>query len=127
VDREGHILANIPTTRWTKPSILLANAFSYSDGSIFPHLYKQAKLGAFVGEPVPGTGTAVWWMDLLPGGRFKYGIPEIGHKSPDGRFFENTEDQPDVLVRRGPDAIEDGRDEQLEAAVSTLLKQLDIK
>jgi hypothetical protein len=32
---------------------------------------------------------------------------------------------PDVLVRRSPDAIEEGRDEQLEAAVSTLLKQLD--
>jgi hypothetical protein len=32
---------------------------------------------------------------------------------------------PDVLVRRSPDAIEEGRDEQLEAAVSTLLKQLE--
>ena len=42
-----------------------------------------------------------------------------------GRWFEKTEDQPDILVRRTPDSIEEGRDLQLEAAVSTLLKQLD--
>jgi tricorn protease len=70
---------------------------------------------------------AVRWIQLLPGGRLQYGIPEIGSKSADGRYYENTEDEPDVLVRRSPDAIEEGRDEQLEAAVSTLLKQLDGK
>lgn len=44
-----------------------------------------------------------------------------------GRYYENTEDEPDVLVRRRPEAITEGRDEQLEAAVQTLLKQLDQK
>jgi tricorn protease len=124
IDREGNVLSDIPSDRWTKPSILLANSFSYSDGSIMPHLYKDAKLGRFVGEPVPGTGTSVWWMQLLPGGRLTYGIPEIGRKTPDGRFYENTEDVPDLIVHRRPDAIEEGRDEQLEAAVADLLKQL---
>lgn len=124
-DREGNVLAIVPDSRWTKPSAILANSWSYSDGSLFPHYYKHAKLGPFVGEPVPGTGTSVWWIKLLPGGRLQYGIPEIGRKSADGRFYENTEDNPDVLVRRSPDAIEEGRDEQLEVAVSTLLKQLD--
>jgi len=42
-----------------------------------------------------------------------------------GHWFENTEDQPDILVRRSPDAIEEGRDEQLERAVEHLLGQLD--
>jgi tricorn protease len=124
IDREGRVLSDIPSDRWTKPSIVLANSFSYSDGSIFPHLYKDAKLGRFVGEPVPGTGTSVWWMQLLPGGRLTYGIPEIGRKTPDGRFYENTEDVPDLVVHRSPDAIEEGRDEQLETAVADLLKQL---
>jgi tricorn protease len=126
-DREGNVLADLPASRWTKPSAILANSSSYSDGSLFTHYYKHAKLGPFVGEPVPGTGTAVWWIQLLPGGRLQYGIPEIGSKSADGRFYENTEDNPDVLVRRSPDAIEEGRDEQLEAAVNTMLKQLDGK
>jgi tricorn protease len=66
----------------------------------------------------------VWWVDLLPGGRFTYGIPEIGRKSPDGSYYENTEDVPDIVVRNQPDAIEEGRDEQLETAVRELLKQL---
>ena len=127
VDREGRVLAEIPSSRWTKPSTVLANSFSYSDGSIFPHLYKDAKLGSFVGDPVPGTGTSVWWMKLLPGDRFQYGIPEIGRKSADGSYYENTEDNPDLLVRRSPGAIEQGRDEQLEAAVSALLQQLGTK
>ena len=126
-DREGNVLAVLPTARWTKPSALIANSWSYSDGSLLPHYYKHAKLGPFVGEPVPGTGTSVWWVKLLPGDRLSYGIPEIGRKSADGRYYENTEDEPDVLVRRQPQAIIEGRDEQLEAAVSALLKQLDAK
>ena len=125
VGRDGNKLADIPSNRWSRPNILIANSFSYSDGSIFPHLYKNEKLGTFVGEAVPGTGTSVWWVDLLPGGRFTYGIPEIGRKSPDGRYYENTEDVPDIVVRNQPDAIEEGRDEQLETAVRELLKQLD--
>ena len=124
IDREGRFITHIPENRWSKPSILLANGYSYSDGSIFPHLYTQARLGSFVGEPVPGTGTSVWWVPMI-GGKLKYGIPEIGRKDLQGHWFENTEDQPDILVRRSPDAIEEGRDEQLEVAVSTLLKQLD--
>jgi C-terminal processing protease CtpA/Prc len=65
VDRDGVAVSDVPGNRWTKPSVLLANAFSYSDGSIFPHLYKAAGIGPFVGEPVPGTGTSVGWIELL--------------------------------------------------------------
>jgi NADH:ubiquinone oxidoreductase subunit H len=53
----------------------IGKPISLSDGSLFPHYYKHAKLGPFVGEPVPGTGTSVWWIKLLPGGRLQYGIP----------------------------------------------------
>lgn len=125
VGRDGNKLADIPSNRWSRPNVLIANSFSYSDGSIFPHLYKNEKLGTFVGEAVPGTGTSVWWVDLLPGGRFTYGIPEIGRKSLDGSYYENTEDVPDIVVRNQPDTIEEGRDEQLETAVRELLKQLE--
>ncbi len=123
IDRDGRFITHIPENRWSKPSILLANGYSYSDGSIFPHLYTQARLGAFVGEPVPGTGTSVWWVPMI-GGKLKYGIPEIGRKDLQGHWFENTEDQPDILVRRTPDSIEEGRDLQLERAVQQLLGQL---
>ena len=67
----------------------------------------------------------MWWVQLLPGQRLKYGIPEIGRKAPDGLYWENTEDTPDIAVPLNPGAVTDGLDEQLEAAVEALLKQLD--
>lgn len=124
-NHEGEPIGLIPSTQWTKPSAILANSWSYSDGSIFPHLFKAAKLGPFIGEAVPGTGTSVWWVQLLPGQRLQYGIPEIGRKSADGRYWENTEDTPDIAVPLNPGAVTDGLDEQLEAAVEAMLKQLD--
>ena len=122
VDRDGDVVSGIPQMRWSKPSILLANAFSYSDGSIFPHLYKDTGVGSFVGQPVPGTGTSVWWIELL-GKKLQYGVPELARKDRQGKWFENSEDQPDILIRNTPESIRDGRDLQLEAAVEALLKQ----
>lgn len=124
-DRNGRVLAIIPAHRWTKPSIALANSFSYSDGSIFAHVYQYGRIGKLVGDPIPGTGTSVWWVQLLSQDRLRFGIPEIGHKSPEGRYYEGTEDTPDIVVRRSPAAIAQGRDEQLEAAVEAMLKDLD--
>jgi tricorn protease len=121
--RDGELIGRMPINRWAKPNAMLANAASYSDGSIFPHLYKKEKIGAFIGEPVPGTGTAVWWMFPIPN-RLQYGIPQLGAKDLDGDWFENHETVPDILVRNDPDSIEEGRDLQLERAVEHLLEQL---
>ncbi|MBS0661109.1 MAG: PD40 domain-containing protein [Verrucomicrobia bacterium] len=125
VDRQGRVLTPVPVRRWSKPSALLANSFSYSDGSIFPHLYRTQRVGLFAGDPVPGTGTAVWWVDLLSGSRLRYGIPEIPRREADGKFYENNEDTPELVVRRQPGAIVQGRDEQLEATIEALLRRLD--
>lgn len=124
VDRNDNYLGDMPSTRWWKPTILLANTFSYSDGSIFPHLYKSAGLGKFVGTPVPGTGTSVWQIKLF-NDKFIYTLPELGRKAPEGNYFERSQDEPDITVYNTPDDIEDGRDPQLEEAVKTLLKQID--
>jgi len=123
VDRNNNYLGDMPATRWWKPTILLANSWSYSDGSIFPHLYKSAGLGRFVGTPVPGTGTSVWQIKLF-GEKFIYTFPEFGRKDPDGLYFENNQDEPDIVVHNTPDSIEEGRDLQLEAAVKALLEQV---
>jgi len=124
VDRNDNYLGDVPQTRWWKPTILLANTWSYSDGSIFPHLYKSAGLGKFVGTPVPGTGTSVWQIYLFHN-KFVYTFPELGRKDPEGNYFEGNQDEPDILVHNTPDSIEEGRDLQLEAAVKALLEQLD--
>jgi tricorn protease len=120
--RDDRLVGPIPVKRWAKPSALIANAGSYSDGSIFPHLYQNDHIGPVIGARVPGTGTSVWWMTVL-NDHIKYGIPQLGAKDFKTGWFENQETVPDLLVYNEPDAIEDGRDPQLEAAVAELLKQ----
>jgi tricorn protease len=121
--RDGFHASRIPSDRWGKPSILLVNAASYSDGSIFPHLYQRMNIGPIVGARVPGTGTAVWWMELL-NKNIKYGIPQLGAKDRVSGWFENNETVPDILVYNNPEDVAAGRDPQLNAAIDHLLKEL---
>ena len=123
VTRDGVRIAEVPVSRWTRPSALLANAGSYSDGSVFPALYQRLKIGPLLGESVPGTGTAVLWENLLDR-RLDYGVPQLGFKGRDGRFFENQEIVPDVPVAADPAALAAGRDPQLERGVEVLLQQI---
>ncbi len=123
-DRDGRVVGIMPGTRWTKPTACLADAASYSDGSIFPHIYKSYAIGPLVGERTPGTGTAVWWIDVL-NRQVRYGIPQIGAKDTDGDWFENHPSEPDILILRDPNAISEGRDPMLEGAVKALMEKLD--
>jgi tricorn protease len=123
VTRYGAVMGRIPSARWAKPSAVVANAASYSDGSVFPALYQRQALGPIIGERVPGTGTAVLWERQLEP-RLVYGVPQIGFRFRDGTWFENREIVPDVLVRNDPAAIAKGGDPQLEAAVAKLLATL---
>jgi tricorn protease len=123
VARDDYHASRIPSNRWGKPSTLIANAASYSDGSIFPHLYQRLKIGNIVGARVPGTGTAVWWMEML-NKDIKYGIPQLGAKDRVSGWFENSETVPEIIIYNTPDDIAAGRDAQLEAAIDDLLKKL---
>ena len=122
-NRDNEVVGRMPTGRWARPTALVQNAAAYSDGSIFPHLYKRQKLGPVIGDRVPGTGTAVWWMFPMKGA-LKWGIPQLGARDFSTGWFENQETVPDVLVANDPAAIAAGRDLQLEAAVRELLKKL---
>ncbi len=114
-----------PRSRWFAPSVIIANASSYSDGSVFPQAYRDLQLGQQVGEPVPGTGTAVWWMQskIIPG--LVYGFPQLPLRRLDGTYYENLEIEPDVLSLNDPASIISGQDKQLKEAVQTLLKRID--
>jgi tricorn protease len=124
VTRNGVDLGTAPVTRWAKPTALLANAFSYSDGSVFPRFYKMEGLGPFVGDRVPGTGTAVLRLNQQEP-RLLLAVAQLGFRTKDGEFFENHEIVPDEIVRNDPNALTEGRDPQLERAVELLLEQLD--
>jgi tricorn protease len=53
-----------------------------------------------------------------------YGVPQLGFLGKDGRWFENQEIVPDVLIAADPNAVAAGRDVQIEAAVTRLLQDL---
>ncbi|MBN9021184.1 MAG: hypothetical protein J0H08_03640, partial [Rhizobiales bacterium] len=109
---------------WSRPTALAQNAFSYSDGAIFPAYYKRQAIGPVVGDRVPGTGTAVYIAPQLEP-RLTFGTAQIGMRAEEGRFYENTETVPDLLVPTDPNFIAEGRDPQLEAAVQALLAAID--
>ena len=126
VTRNGVALGLSPYNRWARPTALVQNAFSYSDGSIFPAYYKREALGPSVGDRVPGTGTAVYTTPQLEP-RLEFGVAQLGFRTQEGQFFENTEIVPDTLVPTEPNFIAEGRDPQLEAAVKALLDVIDRK
>jgi tricorn protease len=110
-----------PYNRWTRPSAVLTNPAAYSDGHIFPFSYKELGIGPLVGEPVPGTGTWVWWEDQQDPSLY-WGIPQGGIRDNKGAWLENTQLEPDLLVPLPPEARASGLDPQLEAGVKLLLE-----
>ena len=112
-----------PQLKWIKPSIVVMGEGNYSDAHLFPVAYKLKGLGRTVGMPVPGTGTFVWWEAQIDHS-LVFGIPEGGWRTPDGKFCENNQLEPDLRVANNPAALAAGTDEQLQAAVKALLSEL---
>ena len=96
---------------------------NYSDSHIFPASMRAMGMAELVGMPVAGTGTAVWWEDLIDG-ETVFGIPEVGFIDNQGRYLENQQLEPDLKVDNPPLALAAGRDLQLEAAVNRMLEIL---
>ena len=71
-----------------------------------------------------GPGTAVWWENLMDP-NLTFGIPQVGCVTPEGRYLENMELQPDVLVLNDPASVAAGQDAQLAAAVRVLLEEIE--
>jgi tricorn protease len=118
----GQYIGSEPYDKWTKPSIVLIGESNYSDAHLFPVAYKLKNVGKTLGMPVPGTGTFVWWETQIDPTLY-FGIPMGGWRTPDGKFCENNQMEPDIKVRNEQDVLASGRDQQLEAAVKELLKK----
>ncbi len=112
-----------PAFRWTKPSIVLACEANYSDGHCFVHDYQVLKMGKLVGMPVPGSCT---WMtgQTLHDNAMHFSVPTLGVKDLEGRYLENSQTQPDIEVMNTYDTVAAGRDQQLEAAIRALMKDI---
>ena len=82
-------------------------------------------IGKLIGTPVPGTMTAVWWETQIDP-TLVFGIPQVGVIGvKDGRYLENMDIEPDILVYNDPASILRGEDKQLEAAVAEMMKAIE--
>ena len=113
----------MPSRRYNKPSIMLIGEANYSNAHGTPWVYKYKKMGNLVGMPVPGTMSSVTWETLQDPSLY-FGLPVVGYRTEQGNWLENTQLEPDVKVRNTPEKLADGVDEQLEAAVRELLKEV---
>jgi Tol biopolymer transport system component/C-terminal processing protease CtpA/Prc len=112
-----------PWARWARPVVVLQNEGNYSDAHIFPYAFRKLGVGKLVGAPVAGTGTAVWWERQIDGATV-FGVPQVGFVTDEGRYLENLELEPDVLVLSDPERAARGEDPQLEKAVEVLLAEI---
>ncbi|MBR1574502.1 MAG: PD40 domain-containing protein, partial [Bacteroidales bacterium] len=121
----GQYIGTEPYSKWTKPSCVLVCEDNYSDASGFPYVYRNLGLGKLIGAPVPGTMTAVWWERQI-NSSIVFGIPQVGSWGiKEGRYLENFQLEPDILVYNTPAEVLSGTDKQLEAAVQEMLKEIE--
>lgn len=122
---QGHVTeGGEAMDKWDKPSCVLMSEGNYSDAFIFPYIYKELKIGKLIGMPVAGTGTAVWWETQIDPTIY-FGIPMIstwgiGQDHP----TEGHQLYPDIEVNNHYNKLLSGEDEQLEAAVKEMLKEV---
>jgi C-terminal processing protease CtpA/Prc len=112
-----------PVARWQRPSCVLMSEGNYSDAFIFPYVYKQNGIGKLIGMPVAGTGTAVWWETQIDP-TIVFGIPMIATIGKENRPTENLQIEPDIKVPLTYEDFLAGKDDQLEAAVKEMLKEV---
>ena len=122
----GRETCDMPSRRWNKPSIMLQCEANYSNAHGTPWVYKHTRMGKLVGMPVPGTMSSVDW-ETLQDSTLIFGEPIIGYRLPDGSYLENKQLEPDIKVANDPSKIVKGQDQQLETAVTELLREIDAK
>lgn len=114
----------MPSRRYVKPSIMIMCEANYSNAHGTPWVYKHKKIGKLVGMPVPGTMSSVTWETLQDTDMF-FGLPTVGYRTEEGAYLENSQLEPDIKVRNTPEKLAVGIDEQLEAAVKELMKDVE--
>ena len=124
---QGNVLkGGEPADRWQKPSCVVMSESNYSDAFIFPYIYKQNGIGKLIGMPVAGTGTAVWWETQIDP-TLVFGIPMVATIGKEGVHTENMELEPDIRVPLPFEDLLNGKDDQIEAAVKEMLKEIGTK
>lgn len=112
-----------PVPVYRHPTVVLHNQHSASDAELFSWAYKNLGLGKTVGTPTWGGVIFTGSAGMVDGSSCR--VPGTGAYMMDGTNLEMKPVPADVPVEISPADEAAGRDPQLEAAVRTLLEQID--
>jgi Tol biopolymer transport system component len=116
----------LPYAVWTKPSVALCNANSYSNAEIFSHAYKTLGIGKLVGIPTFGAVISTGGRGLLDGSYVRLPF-RAWYVKATAENMEHGPAVPHIIIDNPPDAKAKGTDPQLKRAVEELLKEIDQK
>ena len=107
------------------PKVMLINGFSGSGGDAFPDFFRKAELGPLIGTRTWGGLIGISGApSLIDNGRVT--VPTFRMYNPDGKWFlEGHGVDPDIPVTEDFQQLANGKDVQLEAAISEVMKELD--
>ncbi|WP_421763967.1 S41 family peptidase [Ekhidna sp.] len=107
------------------PKVMIINERAGSGGDLLPYMFKAKNLGPLVGTLTWGGLVGTWDTPrFIDGGRMV--APRGGFYDVDGNWAVEGEGvAPDIEVIQEPKALMDGKDPQLERAVSEALKLLE--
>src|ERR1051326_6976590 len=105
-----------------RPTILVINRHTLSDGEDFTEGYRSLKLGKVVGEPTAGWIIYTSDVPLIDGSTVR--LPSVRIRDSRGEDMEMHPRPVDLAVPRPLGETYAGKDSQLDAAVQELLKEL---
>ena len=116
-----------PTSAFSGPMVALINAYSASDGDIFPYYFREYGLGPLIGTRTWGGVVGIRGNPNLVDGGYVY-VPEFGTFNLKGEWIiENEGVSPDIEVDNLPGDELAGKDAQLERGIAEVLKRLEEK
>ncbi len=106
------------------PMACLLNENSASDGDIFPAMFREAGLGPLIGKRSWGGVVGITNRGtLIDGGNVN--VPEFGFVNAKGEWvIEGYGVDPDIEVENDPKSVIQGKDPQLERAVTEVMNKL---
>ena len=113
----------VEAIREYRPTIVLQNNHTISDGEIFLASYSHLEMGRTVGTPSMGWSLSITSKSLLNGASLR--LPWTTDKSIDGESLDEFPRYPDITVDN-PIGLDWSRsDPQADTAITALLEQID--
>ncbi|MEM6672108.1 MAG: S41 family peptidase [Planctomycetota bacterium] len=118
--RTAELPSTYPGTAFHGHMVCLISETSASDGDIFPHYFREAKLGPLIGKKTWGGVVGGGNIGLIDGGSVF--VPRSATNDRDGNYIiEGIGVPPDIEVENDPASVIGGGDPQLERGIAEVL------